>query len=291
MNTIKRTFFAWLFAFMPLTCPAQLLWQISGPNLPGVSFLFGTNHIVEVDFCDSVSGFNRALSSVSQVYFETILADSQIVEPRYSLFMPTGQSMNGLYEEEEMSLILDYIADITGTHYTTVYFSPSGLQRFLLERVINMAFPGRNLMEQEGMDISLQKKVMAMGLPLLGFETLDYQMQLLYGKSLDEQAANLLEGIRSPANRPDSLVAIQRSLFKAYREEDIAALEKLLLSEQPTSFSRELLDVRNNNWLPTMIEALKQRPTLFAVGAGHLVGENGLIALLRKNGYTVTPVR
>lgn len=291
MNTIKRAFLAGMLILVPFTCPAQLLWRVSRSDLPGDSFVFGTNHIVEVEFCDSVSGFGRVLSNVEQVYFETVLSDSPVAESRYSIFMPAGQSLNALYEEREMSLILDYIADITGVQYTIVNFTPSGLQRFVLERVINMAFPGRDLMEKEGMDLSLQKRVVAMGLPLRGFETLDYQMQLLYGKSLEEQAADLLEWIQSPASRPDSLVSNQRSLFAAYKEEDIAAIEKLLFREQLTPFSRELLVVRNNNWLPIMIEAMKSKSTLFAVGAGHLVGDSGLVALLRKNGYTVTPVQ
>ena len=47
----------------------------------------------------------------------------------------------------------------------------------------------------------------------------------------------------------------------------------------------------NGNWMKQMPEIMKQKPTFFAVGAGHLPGERGLISLLRKAGYTVEGVK
>jgi uncharacterized protein YbaP (TraB family) len=52
-----------------------------------------------------------------------------------------------------------------------------------------------------------------------------------------------------------------------------------------------LLDNRNQNWIPKIEKVAKEKPTLFAVGAAHLPGENGVIALLRKKGYTVEAVK
>jgi uncharacterized protein YbaP (TraB family) len=40
-----------------------------------------------------------------------------------------------------------------------------------------------------------------------------------------------------------------------------------------------------------MAEEMKQQPTFFAVGAGHLAGKDGVIHLLRSNGYKVRPVK
>ncbi|NJO25532.1 MAG: TraB/GumN family protein [Bacteroidia bacterium] len=45
------------------------------------------------------------------------------------------------------------------------------------------------------------------------------------------------------------------------------------------------------NWIPVMEDAMKKNSNFFAVGAGHLPGENGVINLLRKAGYTLTPVK
>jgi uncharacterized protein YbaP (TraB family) len=51
-----------------------------------------------------------------------------------------------------------------------------------------------------------------------------------------------------------------------------------------------LLSDRNHNWIPVIGEEAKKRPTFFAFGAGHLGGENGVINLLRKAGFTVKPI-
>jgi uncharacterized protein YbaP (TraB family) len=51
------------------------------------------------------------------------------------------------------------------------------------------------------------------------------------------------------------------------------------------------LDERNKKWIERMEERMEQKPVFFAVGAGHLLGENGLIQLLRNSGYTVVPMK
>jgi uncharacterized protein YbaP (TraB family) len=52
-----------------------------------------------------------------------------------------------------------------------------------------------------------------------------------------------------------------------------------------------LLDDRNKNWIMQLPGIMKEQPAFIAVGALHLAGENGLVALLRKQGYIVTPVK
>lgn len=51
-----------------------------------------------------------------------------------------------------------------------------------------------------------------------------------------------------------------------------------------------LLDNRNLNWVQNMPTIMNDKSTLFAVGAGHLIGEKGLLNLLKKQGYTVEAV-
>ena len=51
-----------------------------------------------------------------------------------------------------------------------------------------------------------------------------------------------------------------------------------------------LLDSRNRNWVEIISMNTASIPMFIAVGAGHLGGPNGLIALLRKAGYTLTPI-
>jgi uncharacterized protein YbaP (TraB family) len=55
-------------------------------------------------------------------------------------------------------------------------------------------------------------------------------------------------------------------------------------------FEDLLLVNRNKKWIPVMKAEMNRSACLFAVGAGHLPGTDGVIDLLRKEGYTVSPV-
>ena len=52
-----------------------------------------------------------------------------------------------------------------------------------------------------------------------------------------------------------------------------------------------LLNNRNKNWVIQLKKIMLQEPVFIAVGAGHLVGEKGLLALLKKEGYTLRPLK
>lgn len=54
---------------------------------------------------------------------------------------------------------------------------------------------------------------------------------------------------------------------------------------------RMLIDDRNADWLKQLSSILPSESVFIAVGAGHLIGDTGLIKELQKAGYTVTPVK
>ena len=57
-----------------------------------------------------------------------------------------------------------------------------------------------------------------------------------------------------------------------------------------TQYDDLLLNNRNKKWIPEIIRQVKLQPTFFAVGAGHLGNANGLINLLKSEGFTILPV-
>lgn len=285
----KHIFCIGLLLFcLALTSNAQLLWRISGKDLPGDSFLFGTNHHMAVDYCDSIPGFNDAFSSVVQSYFEVNGTEITSVKPDIMPFMPKGQTIATLYDEKEMEEILDYLAIVFGKRFRSINFTPYGLFDFIRNTLIGRVFH-RDYGEDATMDLDLQYRAKAAGIPVFGLETNDFQMTLLYGNDLEKQASDLLEWIRSPESNPDYFVSAVRSFAKAYREEDLVSLNNFYSFDQSTQ--KAFRDDRNTTWYPIIIDAIKDCPTFIAVGVGHLPGEKGLLALLRKSGYTITPVQ
>jgi uncharacterized protein YbaP (TraB family) len=81
------------------------------------------------------------------------------------------------------------------------------------------------------------------------------------------------------------------TLIYYYQKQDLPKLDALINSDPTTStYRRVLLDNRNRNWIPVMMSLMREKPMFVAVGAGHLSGEEGVIQLLRKEGFVLTPV-
>ena len=82
-------------------------------------------------------------------------------------------------------------------------------------------------------------------------------------------------------------------MVTVYKNQQLKAMENLFTKSE---FGMEdnqdiLLDKRNINWVGQLKKIMKKESVVVAVGAGHLVGEKGLIELLRKEGYTVRPIK
>lgn len=137
---------------------------------------------------------------------------------------------------------------------------------------------------QQGVEQQLQHRAQADGKPISGLETLDEQLGLLAGMSYSDQA-KFLDMVVSEMRGVESET---QSVVSAWRSGDASKLAALL-SEEYQSFPalyRLLVSERNRRWVP-QIEKLLQgdRDCFVVVGALHLVGEGGLLELMRKDGY------
>ena len=104
-----------------------------------------------------------------------------------------------------------------------------------------------------------------------------------------DQAQELLKAVDSVHNQNKEIA----DLLETYRSQDIDKIAKLTSNAEGEEgkFLDLLLYNRNRNWAAQFDTIALNGPVLFAVGAGHLPGENGVLDLLRKKGYTVTPLK
>ena len=119
-----------------------------------------------------------------------------------------------------------------------------------------------------------------------GLETMNYQMELLFGGSLESQADALLEYIDT-GNTKELIT----KLTDAYKSQDLDQLWEVFMEQMSKYDYDNVVTVRNRNWEKQMKELLPKQSTLFVVGAGHLPGEKGMINLLSEAGYKVKPVK
>lgn len=80
-------------------------------------------------------------------------------------------------------------------------------------------------------------------------------------------------------------------MIAVYKSRNIDSLYRYMMQAgMSDDFETSLLDKRNQNWVPIIEESIRKEPSFFAVGAGHLGGQKGVISLLRMKGYQLKPV-
>ena len=123
-----------------------------------------------------------------------------------------------------------------------------------------------------------------------GLETAEYQMSVFDKIPYKAQAEMLVQGIKSTEDT--AAIDQLKVMVEMYKNQDIQGMQETMQGEgsDVKGYEDVLLLDRNRNWIPVMQKMMSKKQVFFAVGAGHLGGEEGVIALLRDAGYTVTPV-
>ena len=126
-------------------------------------------------------------------------------------------------------------------------------------------------------------KAKAANKAIVGLEKVKAQLDFLNNAYTDQEMIAMLKELN---------IEETKKMVQYYIQEDISNLylnvtDKKVMNEKTKSF---MLDQRNNNWVSLMPEMMKKESVFFAVGAGHLPGEEGVINLLRKKGYIVKPI-
>ena len=136
-----------------------------------------------------------------------------------------------------------------------------------------------------GLDRHFRDRAKAASKPLRTVETAMEQIGMLESLGPALQDALVVEALRGASSE----VSQARALFTAWKAGDGPSLEKILVDG--TKASPEIYQVlfveRNRRWMPKIEACLEGARCMIVVGAGHLVGADGLISLLRARGYTV----
>lgn len=293
---MKKTIFSLLLLIVTaVSVNAQLLWKISGNGLEKPSYLFGTHHIAPVSVIDSVPGMNDAIANVDKIYGEMIMSEatapqSQQVMMGYAM-APQDSLLTTVLapaQIDSLNTMLKRYMGPMGSANQFAQLKPAMLSTLLALMQSQTIFPNFN--PQQQLDGEIQKRGAALGKEIGGFETIQDQCNALFGSSIIEQAENLMDMVR----HDDQAAGMAKKLAQAYLSGDLNAM--LALMEDPANGASEewterMINRRNANWMRVMAGLLPTASVLIAVGAGHLPGDEGLISLLRKNGYSVDPVK
>jgi uncharacterized protein YbaP (TraB family) len=125
-----------------------------------------------------------------------------------------------------------------------------------------------------------------------GLETMSYQASIFDSIPYKLQAEQLLKYINDGGSKSTADKQFEE-MIEAYKAQDIEKLGEFVKEDESGLGNYEdiLIYNRNRNWVQKLKTIMPDKTLTIAVGAGHLAGENGLIKLLRKEGYTVKPVK
>ncbi|WP_052732356.1 TraB/GumN family protein [Hymenobacter terrenus] len=267
--------------------PAQpvtksLLWEISGNKLAKPSYVFGTIHLLCADDLKISPTIQQAIDNSQQVALELDMDSPTMAEEMRGLMtMPAGQTVQGCMSKEDYTAVSDY--------YTTQLKMPfaqmTTMKPFILASLLYPKILGCPVGSYEGTLVEMAK---AKKMEVIGLETVAEQMGIFDNIPCEKQAHMLSDIVNKHAEAEQEF----RNMLNLYQAQDVEGLLKVALNSKfgMKEYENQMLNDRNKRWIPLIAQQAASKPTFFAVGAAHLGGPNGVLALLRQQGYQVKPL-
>ena len=288
---MKRLLSILLLSFSLLPLQSQLLWQVSGHGLAQPSYLFGTHHMIPISFLDSVPGlfraFNRCDAVVGEMVMNSIDASEKIMQ---ASTLPQGLTMDSLLNADDYAMVDAGLRAVLKIGLKELALMKPAVIRTMYETELYRQHTGFDDGTQS--DSYFQQIAMQQGKEVIGLEDVNTQIALLFGNADQKREALLL--VETVSHREEGLREIE-TLNALYKAGEIDRLVEMAqeqgdpLAMTPEEYDR-MVDDRNLSWLEQLPDLMQARPCFIAVGAMHLGGEQGLVQLLRKEGYKVKPV-
>ena len=274
----------------------HLLWKVERAGL-APSYLFGTVHLTDSRVREISAETRAALRSARAVLLETSDIGPQttaaaLVSAARTAVYTDGRTLDRLLTKDEFKKV-QLTIDRAGV--------PAASARIYRPWMISMMLSGSNCERRrirEGepvLDMALAQEARIHGIPITGLETAEEQIRTLASVPEDQQLGML----RANLALIDETDNLMETMVQLYLERRIGAVWELQMALAETAgvpasafdgFRQTVIVDRNVKMYEAARGYFEKGGTFMAVGALHLPGEDGLVALLRTAGYTVTPV-
>lgn len=283
----------WLYALLLLSCGGfsaagntadeALFWRI-GEHGQAAGYLLGTIHSEDPRVLDFTDEFLTQLKTC-QVFAMEMVPDLPTLT-RLTEYMqyPDAGSLRQLIGQERFDRVLQALSG---------YQVPLGWKEKMKVWAVMMTLSVPPPETGFFMDFSLSLRAAGAGLKVMGLETLEQQLSFLEDMPMAYQLS-LLDQALADYQRVGE---IHQQLVDAYLGGDLVVLSQLSekqfdqLDIEIRNYFTELgIDARNRRMVDNLLPLLRASQVFVAVGALHLAGDNGLVALLRGQGYELTPL-
>lgn len=272
-----------------------IFYAITGNGLKDTSWLFGTYHLVKSSYLDGLPVVKNAFAKAQGVVVEIIVDSSKLQAALAQGMMPAQRLSNLLDKPFADSLDAELRTEMGMGLVQVDQIKPMNIlanltMAYMMKDTVNA------LQQYTGLplDLGFVQTGKQQGKQVTALETLESQMQVLFSSLSEiEQAQQLQYFLRNKKQ----VETLGNEMAAFWLQNDLNSMYNYyqhLLSIYPSTgpdFYYLLNEDRNNKWMEKLPALLQQQTQFVAVGALHLPGPTGLVAQLRKQGYTVTPIK
>jgi uncharacterized protein YbaP (TraB family) len=260
------------------------MWRIEGSS--NRIYLLGSVHVLRAQDHPIPSAIESAYEDAEVLIMEVDMDDLDPVEMAGLVnelgVIGDGTSLQEVMGQELYAEAADYASQlnipIAMLGETEPWLAAITVEQMMLLRI--------GFDPQYGIEFHLSAMAGEDEKQILGFETAREQLELLDGLSLPAQRSLLIQTLKDSLSIEEDL----NLLISAWRHGDIGFLEKTLLAEmqQYPELYKTLVVDRNQAWVERIKKLTAEKDDyLVVVGALHLVGEDGVPALLSRHGISV----
>ncbi len=280
-------FFSGLIIFLlwSTACQAKSsLWQVRDGD--HTLYLLGSLHVLKKNSYPLHPSIEEIYTASGSVIFEADLDEMDTPPMQQKVLsygkLPAGQTLQGQLSPETWQRLESKILSLN--------IKPESIQQlrpWLCALTLTVTELERmGFLAQYGLDEYFYRKAKLDGKKIIPLESVDFQLSLFYSQSRKEQEDFLLQTL-DDLQMSEEMAGDLETAWKTGNEEMLSDMIVKSFAGYGKLYKRLVLD-RNRNWLPTLEKILKdEKVTLVVVGAGHLVGPDSVVDLLRRKGYLV----
>ena len=271
-------------AQQPRAAARSFMWKATSRQ--GVVYLVGSVHMLTQDYYPLAPALDAGFKDSDLLVEEVDLAEMLSPTTQFSLLargmLPSGQTIDTVVSPATLALVNARVGSLGMPLSALQQFKPW----FLAMTLMAVEWQKAGFDAELGLDKHFYDRATVDGKAVQGLETTEYQISRFDGMTKSQQDHFLAESLKDL----DTETATVNKVADAWKAGDAPTVERLVLQDlkdDPEMYQRMLVD-RNRNWLPKLIALFaRPRPAFVVVGAAHLVGPDGLIAMLKAKGIRV----
>jgi uncharacterized protein len=266
-----------LLAFSSHAWTQSLLWKVTGRTGEAPSYLYGTIHLKDPRVFEWKDSVYNKIDLCRAFAGEIDLNAVNLSKAAELMLLPHGQTLHDRFTQVEYSMLQQAVKTCSG--YDLSLFDNLKPIALIALCYLNNSSSGL----EATVDELLYQKAATGGKKISGLESIEEQIALM-DKIPDSYVIEYFSNLSEQESEFEKLI-------RCYQRADLDSIWLLLQDEESgVMLNDELIRSRNYRMAERIVPLISQQSTFIAIGSGHLPGAEGVIALLRKEGYTIEPV-